>query len=616
MTLRRSDGLRRKTEAEISTNDRARSSHTGTQAIGTIEGLSDDLDTLSTAAATALTSAGSRALAEAVGVTSDATDLGQFASPLIDDDLPVKGAIESIGTNLAASGGSGNVGHTDGGTGSVNETSAAVLRRVPVTPEAYGAETSDTDCTVQMQNAIDAAADDGRVLDGNGRTYRWKTASIPSNSIIRNLNCLVPNDTADNGPFFIDGQVSEKSNILLENCHVDGNRIGQTLLASSGGDGQRAGFKLFGRTRAVTILNSSALRCATDGFFIWTGSLEPEDADDLLHNDLSIIDSSSLWNGRHGLSITSHRNTLIKGGKWQYNGDDLPGFSGVYSDGGYARRLPGNLSGVRYGRGITHEQFYLGEHYENFRIEEVDHRFNRGGVLLYHVMFPTVRAAKDLFVRGGIFDDQFGGVGDGPFITYAVLCPNNDGSGSRTVYTGTDAFDGLSFAGVEFAQNYINLSNARKISFSGSAHPNVTASQYSVIYTNCLNVISADIKTNKPQLGRPSPLTNTSITLPSGWASSGAMLSDPKDIIDGYSYLYAVLLTPDGAGVEKTSFVFTSGFTISPTFCSVLNNNTAAPVLGTLRLGSNGVNELDLWLSPADTAPLSVLIGFEARRNP
>ena len=494
-----------------------------------------------------------------------------------------------------------------------------------LTPEMFGAvgynsaaaALAEPDSTAAMQAMATVAGASAFSVIGNLRWYKVSTVSWSSNTFVQGVNCVVPNATTDNAPFFVDGQATPKENITFVDCNVNGNRIGQTNLTSSGGDGQRAGFKFFGRMSNVKTIRCSADYCATDGFFIWTGTVIPDDADDLLFDGLQIIDCNGRWAGRHGKSITSHRNTVFRGGEYKNNGKDLPGFtSGTYSDGGYGRRDPGNLSGILYGRPFTHEEFFLGEHYENWVIENVDARGNRGGPLLYHCIFPTVRSCTGLSVTGGHFDDPFGGVGDGAFITYAVSVPQDDGGGSRTVYTGTDAFDGVSLKGSHFGRNYVNLSNARNITFAGCEAPNITASQYSVIFTNCINVLAADVKSNKPQLGRPSPITNTSITLPAGWTAGTALLSTPLDAGTGLTYLYSVVLTPDGAGTEKPSFVFTAGYTLRPTFLSVLNNNTAAPVLGSLVPGDNGVNELDLWLSPADTAPLAITIGLEATPNP
>lgn len=129
MTLRRSTGLRRLSDAEISASDRARATHTGTQAQSTVDGLVDDLGTISTAAAAAATLAGTKSNASAIGITASAANMGTFASPLIDDNATVKAALESIATNLAADNGGTNVKTKQAGTGAVAETVTTTNQR-------------------------------------------------------------------------------------------------------------------------------------------------------------------------------------------------------------------------------------------------------------------------------------------------------------------------------------------------------------------------------------------------------------------------------------------------------------------------------------------------------
>lgn len=74
--------------------------------------------------------AATKANAGAVGIDPNATNLGTFTSPLIDDNATVKAALESIGTNLAASGGSANVGFLQSGTGAVARTIQAKDRDI------------------------------------------------------------------------------------------------------------------------------------------------------------------------------------------------------------------------------------------------------------------------------------------------------------------------------------------------------------------------------------------------------------------------------------------------------------------------------------------------------
>lgn len=155
MTLRRADGLRRRSEAEISANDRARSSHTGTQAIATVDGLAEDLDALDDAAAAAATLAGLKANASALGVSASAANLGTMAPALIPDNSTAKAAIEAIGSNLEGDAGASYVSNK-------RDVSAArlpldvILEMDDVCPEQFR-QPADVDDTASMSAAIEYA---------------------------------------------------------------------------------------------------------------------------------------------------------------------------------------------------------------------------------------------------------------------------------------------------------------------------------------------------------------------------------------------------------------------------------------------------------------------------
>lgn len=357
------------------------------------------------------------------------------------------------------------------------ENVGTFLRRVPVTPEEYRCHVDDDDCTSAMQDAMDEAAAEKRELNGQGRTYRWRTGSVPSNSIIRNLNAFVPPDTQDNAPFFIDGQTATKSNIRIENCEVNGNRANQTNMTSSGGDGQRAGVKLFGSVEDIILRDLRISYCATEGIFQWTGSRKPASADDILCRRLLIDNADVRWSGRHGLSMTSHQDVTIRGGVYTQNGFDLPGATGAYTNASFGRRLAGNL----YGRGLTHEEFWIGEQGLRCRIEGVDARGNIGGFLGFRVMFPTRRSSSGWVISNSKFDDPTGSNGDGAFILYAVQCPNDDGTGDRTVYHGADAWTRMTFENVDPGRNYLNFANISDWSATGRSEIDPTVTPYKIL---------------------------------------------------------------------------------------------------------------------------------------
>ncbi|OHC95563.1 MAG: hypothetical protein A2792_03470 [Sphingomonadales bacterium RIFCSPHIGHO2_01_FULL_65_20] len=130
MTLRRSTGLRRLSNAEISSSDRARANHTGTQPISTVDGLTAALDGLDEALA-------EKAQALAIGVAATAEDLGPFESALIGDDLPVKDALISLASNLQSPIGAGEVG-TASGLSAQDRADAEEINLLDVIAEVQG----------------------------------------------------------------------------------------------------------------------------------------------------------------------------------------------------------------------------------------------------------------------------------------------------------------------------------------------------------------------------------------------------------------------------------------------------------------------------------------------
>lgn len=397
------------------------------------------------------------------------------------------------GSTTSSSGGIGVSAWTDrstapnafkqSGTGAVPRTAQDKMRE-RVSPEDFGAvgyataaeALAGADYTVAIQKMAAEAATKRMACHGNGRWYKVSTVSWPSGSIAHELRCVVPNATTDNAPFFIDGQTAEKSDIAFIDCEVDGNRVGQTNMTTSGGDGQRAGFKLLGRTRSIKLIRPKAWNCATEGVFIWSGSVVPANADDILHYDTLIQDADLQWNGRHGFSISSHVSTTIRGGRFKNNGKDVVGWtpSGNYTDGGYGRRFPQNLSGNLYGRGITHEGFHIGEQFEHFTIDGADTTQNSNGILLYAVVFSTVRSHKNLKIVNSVLDN-FGPTNssDGCLTLYAI----ESGVGP---YMGTQAFVGVTIKNNTYRGAPVELRGLSQWAISGICEE---TGHYSVLIT-------------------------------------------------------------------------------------------------------------------------------------
>lgn len=220
--------------------------------------------------------AATKANANAVGIGPNATNLGTFTSPLIDDNQTVKAALESIGTNLAADTGAENIGTATGGT-----LAQALFF---VTPEQYGAVgdatsgSAGTDDTVAVQAAINAgmivyfakkyrvsaltAGLAGQVLTGPGTIY--KKADVDGRVFFNDSYAGVkiigltfdgtaaaptPGPTND----LIRYQGSAASDGLVENCIILGSK----------GTGIR--FDSAARCRAI---NNKVLNCQNNNILI------------------------------------------------------------------------------------------------------------------------------------------------------------------------------------------------------------------------------------------------------------------------------------------------------------------------------------------------------------
>lgn len=140
------------------------------------------------AAFDAVAGVGGKANASAVGVSASDTDMGPFTSALIDDNLTTKASIESLATNLAATGagkGSAAVGTIVSGTGATARTQT-IKNEDMQTPEDRGAVADgSTNDSSAFSNAVtvkrnvtgaagksyaikDIALSNSQSLDGNG----------------------------------------------------------------------------------------------------------------------------------------------------------------------------------------------------------------------------------------------------------------------------------------------------------------------------------------------------------------------------------------------------------------------------------------------------------------
>ena len=524
------------------------------------------------------------------------------------------GADEALREDLAASTGAANVGITlPGVTGAATESLDDVVNRTFLTLERFNITTYATeaqaavglvDDTTNMQRLANAAALLGIPVNGNGKWCRAGNIEWQSYTDVRNVNVFQVAGSTDASPF----AVSSKSNITFTDCHVNGNRVGQTNMTTSGGDGQRSGFRIYGRCDNIRLIRCRAEYCATDGIQIWIRDVTPASGTDYLATRIYIEEPQTHWNGRHGISTASTRDFRVVGGASHDNGKDMPGYPTTpYTSGGNGRRLGGNL----YGRPITAESYLPGEGFRGWTIDGFDGRGNIGGPLWYHRVWEgQTEACYDLNILNCKFDDPNGGNGDGSLQLYAV---DNGTDGGK--YTGSDALSGLRILNSTFGRNYLNINSTRDIVIEGGSAV-ITTGPYSVIFTDCINVLKCDLPSNKPVLGRPSPITLLDVVTASGWEAVPVVMSPPVDGSSGrLRYRLGLRVTPTTAGTALVRLVFTPGWVMLPSPPSVFND-VAGDGSGKSRPSANSNNEIDLFLTAPSTSPLSVTVEFEAEPAP
>jgi len=230
--------------------------------------------------------------------------------------------------------------------------------------------------------------------------------------------------------------------------------------------------------------------------------------------------------------------------------------------------------------------------------------------LLYHRVWPgQTEPCSDTMVRNCKFDDLFGGNGDGSMLVFGI---NNS---TNAAYTGNDAFSGMRILNSTFGRNYININSSKDIIGSGGS-ATITTGSYAAIFTNCSDVVTWDIPANKPLLGRPSPISSVSVSTSSGWTiSPTTMLSTPRDVAGGnLAYRFSFNVTPTAGGQAKITLSFTPGFSLVPSRPNAINNNTGNLVNADAFPGSNGVNEIDVYVVANGLDSTAVIVDFQANR--
>lgn len=313
---------------------------------------------------------------------------------------------------LKSTAGAGEVGWKIDADGIATTVAIALAERRTATQ--YGAKgdavltghtLTGTDDTAALQKAIDKLPK-GAVLDGLGRTYRVVMLFLKSNMLMTNFRFIADGNNINSASVIQIGTDRQTANgyhdstagtaayntsrtapghtdIVLNNIHIHGNRHNQTDLVGFGADGGRQGFSIIGYCRNITVMNSSATYCATDGFQVYHGnSLPGWGVNNLSAHNIKVINCEFTWNRRHGGSGDSIDGFLSVNTKWNDNG--------LAVDGGTTQGDEGAVfSGGPYGNGFDMEGYAMGSRVTNITFQGGEALRNaRGGILF---LDPTLQ---------------------------------------------------------------------------------------------------------------------------------------------------------------------------------------------------------------------------------
>lgn len=208
-----------------------------------------------------------------------------------------------------------------------------------------------TDDTMAIQSAINSLQPYG-VLDGGGLTYLVGTLNLKSKMTLQNFN-LKARASAQPGlnPITLDGTITPLSEIRIWSVNVDGNRSQQTNLVTVE-DGGRSCFRIVGVVSNLTITNSSATNCATDGLEIFFADA-PAPAGSINFTNISVSNSRFDNNRRHGASVDSVNNIRFSNTTFNQNG--LPVNTGTRTPTEGERAYLFN--GILFGAGLVFEGY-------------------------------------------------------------------------------------------------------------------------------------------------------------------------------------------------------------------------------------------------------------------
>lgn len=215
-------------------------------------------------------------------------------------------------------------------TGGVGRTVQAKLAETVSVKDFGAAGDGTTNDTTAFQAALNSGA---AVIDGGGKTYLVSgNLLVSSNTTLQNFALkLVGGSAIPLSGLTINGLTTAKTNIVLLNITIDGNRKSMTNFGAPS-DGDKSCFRLVGSVSNVLIENVTGSFCGTDGLqlFSYTRPATDNDSDLRFHN-ITVRNSTFKYNRRMGMSLDSIFGVTITNVTAEYNGLDEDEIQTMYA---------------------------------------------------------------------------------------------------------------------------------------------------------------------------------------------------------------------------------------------------------------------------------------------
>lgn len=440
------------------------------------------------------------------------------------------------------------------------------------------------DATLFLQAAIDALPAGGR-LHGSGATFVVTSLNLKSDMHASHFNLKTKDGVLDfASPITIDGRASAKSDIVLSDIHIDGNRINQLAITATSEDGGRHGFRLVGQASRIYLERCSANYCAGDGIELFSSTSHQMNDAWYVFNDIRVRDSSFNWNRRHGMSGDSIKGLRMDNVELNYNGLDLAGVHALDA-GGHAATI--GVNSDRYGNGIDMEGYGIGSAVTDVRMRQVTALYNaRGGCLFYdsvETRGANFVARSKLWFSDCYFDEGQDATRTGEALTFtSTIASKALAALYDSVYIENTRLDGQLLAR--------GVSN---LQFSGEIR--ATQGEYYAVLDNAMGVvlnvlpagaakrIYADQSTYS-LLRETVPMpANPTLSFDSGAAGALAnIVVTPRENRGNRSFTFLITAdwtpTADGSTVLRLAAAAPSSI-VDPAYVGVINNNTGGPVL-------------------------------------